>query len=154
MDAMKSALSLLLLAQLAGILLAASEPEIELDSIPQPVTNNAVAGYNGRGGLTLLSFMGISSGKDWKAVTTATYSMVAAYGKWTTQKPVPGTAGRLGAVAVPVGNQIFLLGGYVHGRSRWRKHRRRRECLRPSTQKWFRGNDIPEPVSAAVAGRL
>src|SRR6185312_12440492 len=105
-------LSLLLLASFAGILLAA-EPDIELDSIPEPVTNNAVAAYNGRGGLTLVSFMGISSGKDWKAVTTNTYSMVAAYGKWATQKPVPGTAGRLGAVAVPVEDQIFLLGGYV-----------------------------------------
>jgi len=63
-DAMKTALSLLLLAGFAGVLLAASEPEIELDPIPQPVTNNAVAAYNGHGGLTLVSFMGISSGKD------------------------------------------------------------------------------------------
>src|ERR1043166_3947831 len=106
-DTMKRALSLLLLASFAGILLAASEPEIELDPIPQPLTNNAVAAYNGRGGLTLVSFMGISSAKDWKAVTNNTYSMVAAYGKWATQKPVPGTAGRLGAVAVAVDKQIF-----------------------------------------------
>ena len=63
--------------------------------------------------LTFISFMGISSGKDWKSVTTNTYSMVGSYGKWITQKPVPGTAGRLGAVAVPIGEQIFLFGGYV-----------------------------------------
>lgn len=152
MDAMKTALSLLLLAGFAGVLLAASEPEIELDPIPQPVTNNAVAAYNGHGGLTLVSFMGISSGKDWKAVTTATYSMVAAYGKWATQKPVPGTAGRLGAVAVPVEDQIFLLGGYLLDAQGGENTIADVNVYDPSTQKWFRGHDIPEPVSAAVAG--
>ena len=152
MDAMKRALSLLMLAALASVLIAASEPEIELDPIPQPLTSNAVAGYNGRGGLTLLSFMGISSGKDWKAVTTATYSMVAAYGKWTTQKPVPGTAGRLGAVAVPVGDQIFLFGGYVMDDQGGENTIADVNVYDPSTQKWFRGTDIPEAVSAAVAG--
>ena len=50
MDAIEKSLSLLLLATLAGVLLAASEPDIDLDPISQPLTNNAVAAYNGHGG--------------------------------------------------------------------------------------------------------
>ena len=73
---MKIVSSLLLLITLASVLIAASD-EILLDPIPKPVTNNAVASYNGRGGWTLYSFMGLGGGKDWKAVTNATYSMVA-----------------------------------------------------------------------------
>ncbi len=149
---MKSAFTVLLLAIGAGVVLAASEPEIELDPIPQPLTNNAVAGYNGHGGLTLLSFMGISSGKDWKAVTNAAYSMVAADGKWQTLKPVPGTAGRLGAVAVPAANQIFLFGGYVIDAQGNERTVASANMYNPATQKWFSVADIPEPVSAAIGG--
>ena len=149
---MKRALSVFLLAAFAGVLLAASEPEVELDPLPQPLTNNAVAGYNGRGGLRLVSFMGISSGKDWKAVTNAAYSMVAADGNWKTLKPVPGTAGRLGAVAVPVADQIFLLGGYIMDGQGGETTVGDVNMFNPDTQKWFRVTDIPEPVSAAVGG--
>ncbi len=149
---MKSALAVLLLAACAVVLLAASGSEIELDPIPQPLTNNAVAGYNGHGGLTLLSFMGIGSGKDWKAVTTAAYSMVAADGKWKTLKPVPGTVGRLGAVAVPAANQIFLFGGYVIDAQGNENTVADANMYNPDTQKWFSVADIPEPVSAPVGG--
>lgn len=149
---MKSALTLFLLVAFASVLIAASQPEIELDPIPQPLTNNAVASYNGRGGLTLLSFMGITNGKDWKAVTNAAYSMVAATGKWTELKPVPGMAGRLGAVAVPLGDQIFLFGGYVLDSQGGETTVADVNVYDPTVQKWFRGTDIPDAVSASVAG--
>jgi N-acetylneuraminic acid mutarotase len=149
---MKSALTVFLLSIFVGVLLAASESDVELDSLPQPLTNNAVAGYNGRGGLNLVSFMGISSGKNWKAVTNATYSMIAADGNWKTLKPVPGTAGRLGAIAVPAANQIFLLGGYVMDAQGGETTVGDVNMYNPDTQKWFRVTDIPEPVSAAVGG--
>ncbi len=149
---MKSVLSVLLLTALAIVLVAASGPDFELDPIPQPLTNNAVAGYNGHGGLILLSFMGVSSGKDWKAVTNAAYSMVAADGRWKTLKPVPGTVGRLGAVAVPAADQIFLLGGYVMDAQGGESTVADANMYNPDTQKWFSVADIPEPVSAAIGG--
>ena len=147
---MKRALNLFLLVTLATVLIAASEPDIELDPIPQPLTSNAVAGFNGHGGLTLFSFMGVSSGKDWKSVTNAAYSMVAADGKWSTLKPVPGTAGRLGAVAVAVGDQIFLFGGFVMDGQGGETTIGDVNVYDPTTQKWFHGTDIPEAVSASI----
>jgi len=40
--------SLFLLAAFASVLLEASQPEIELDPIPQPLTNNAVLATTAR----------------------------------------------------------------------------------------------------------
>src|SRR5262245_54723411 len=110
---MKKALPHLLLTGLTLILLAATKPEIKLDPLPVALTNNAVAAFRSGLGLQLFSFMGIGAKKTWDAVTTDTYALDLETGKWDRFRPVPGTAGRLGATAITARQHIFLLGGYV-----------------------------------------
>jgi N-acetylneuraminic acid mutarotase len=125
---------------------------VTLDPLPLPLTNNAVASFNGSGGLLLVSFMGIGAGKTWKSVTNATYAMVAGSGKWVSLRSVPGAAGRLGVVAVPVKDLVFLLGGYVLDAQGGETTVPDVNTYQPSSDRWFRGIDIPIPVSAAVGG--
>ncbi|HEY7615761.1 MAG TPA: hypothetical protein VH744_03085, partial [Terriglobales bacterium] len=95
----------------AGLLLAASKPEFQ--PLPALVSSNAVAALKTRGRLMLFSFMGLGAKKTWDAVTNAAYALDTDTGKWIQIRPVPGTAGRIGAVAVPARESVFLFGGYV-----------------------------------------
>jgi N-acetylneuraminic acid mutarotase len=150
--AMKRACAHLLLIVLTGVLWAASEQEVELDPLPVPLTNNAVTSFNGPGGLQFASFMGITSGKTWKEVSNAAYSMLASSGKWHPLRSVPGTAGRLGATAVATKDQIFLLGGYVLDSQGAETTVSDVNVYDPIYDRWFRGKDIPTGVSAAIGG--
>src|SRR5208337_5611623 len=96
---------------LAARLHAADEPK--LSPLPAPVSNNAVAISHDEGGARIFSFMGIGPKKTWDAITTSAYEMDPGSGKWEEKRPVPGVAGRLGASAVALHDQVFIFGGYV-----------------------------------------
>jgi N-acetylneuraminic acid mutarotase len=149
---MKQAFSLLVLLAIAGVLSAAATPEFTFDPIPVPLTNNAVASFNGAGGLQLVSFMGIGPAKTWKSVTNATYALVAGSGKWNMLRPVPGTVGRLGVTAVEAKGQVLLLGGYVLDAQGDETTVSDVNIYEPKTDHWYRAIDIPSPVSAAIGG--
>src|ERR1700733_2085826 len=84
----------------------------QLDSLPQPVSNNAVALLkSGRSDL-LFSFMGVGPKKTFDAIVSAGYALDTSTGEWTELTPVPGT-GRIAAVAVGARGHVYLFGGYV-----------------------------------------
>lgn len=145
---MKKLCGLNLLLFCAVLALAA---DTSVEPLPEAVSNNAVAIARIKGDLELFSFMGIGSKKTWDAVTSGAYSIDVGTGKVYTIHPVPGTAGRIGAMAVGVGGQVFLFGGYVLYQGGGmavpdvniyeRAHDR-----------WSRGPDMPVPVGDAVIG--
>jgi hypothetical protein len=90
---MKQLSSVLLLALVAVVLLAAGESRIP--SMPAAVSNNAVASL--KGGLQLFSLMGIGPRKTWDDITNQVYVLNLSSGKWSDGRLVPGVAGRLGA---------------------------------------------------------
>ena len=73
--------------------------ELKLAHLPEPVTNNAVAGLKIRGSALLFSFMGIGPKKTSDAITSKAYYLDPDWDRWYPLKPMPGTAGRLGAAA-------------------------------------------------------
>src|ERR1700682_2851623 len=105
---MKKALLYVLYSIVAATSVLAAD---ELQPLPVPLSNNAVAGIRVNGQFLLYSFMGIGPQKDWKSVTNASYALNMKYDTWTTVKPVPGS-GRLGAVAVGLKEQVFVMGGF------------------------------------------
>jgi len=146
---MKKFSASVLLLLVSGFLLAASETEVE--PLPEAVSNNAVAMLKVHGQLTLFSFMGIGAKKTWDAVTTEGYSLDASSGKAYAIRPVPGTAGRIGAMAAGAADHVFLLGGYVvyqGGGSAVTDV----DMYDPDHDRWFRGPDIPVGVGDAVIG--
>ena len=122
-----------------------------LQSLPAPVTNNALAVVRVSGEELVYSLMGLGPEKDWKAVTNASYALNVRYNKWTTVRSVPGS-GRLGAVAVNAREQILLLGGFVPDNRGMQAIVSDFSIYDPVALRWYRGPDIPTPVRDAIAG--
>ncbi len=123
----------------------------EMDSLPQPVSNNAVALLkSGRHDL-LFSLMGIGPKKTWDAITSAGYALDTATGEWTELTQLPGS-GRIAAVAVGARDRVFLFGGYVVDPQGNETTVSDVNVLDLESGRWYRGADIPVPVDDSVAG--
>jgi N-acetylneuraminic acid mutarotase len=127
-------------------------PELKLDPLPAPLSNNAVAQVKSRGAVYLLSMMGIGPKKTWDAISNAAYMLDPDTAKWEQIRSVPGTAGRIAAVAVGAREHVFLFGGYVVDGQGGETTVRDLNVYEPLTDRWFRGADLPVPVDDAVAG--
>jgi len=147
--AMRRLFPLLAFLALAGLLSAA--PEMEVEPLPEAVSNNAVAIAKPKRGMELFSFMGMGAKKTWDAVTSAAYAIDVGSAKAYSIHSVPGTAGRIGAAAIGVGGRVFLFGGYVlyQGGGMAIPDLNIYEL---SHDQWSRGPDMPVPVGDAVIG--
>lgn len=149
LNSMKRRLPGFLLLALHGFLFAATEPGVE--PLPTPVSNNAVAILKVKGQLELFSLMGMGPKKTWDAVSNEAYELDADSGKAYAIHAVPGTAGRVGAMAAGAANHVFLMGGYVlfPGGGMVVPDVGRYEL---DHDRWFRQADIPVAVGEAVIG--
>jgi hypothetical protein len=102
-----------------------------LEPLPVPLTNNAVVAVKVSGQTLVYSFMGLDPSKKPDAVKNSAYALNLKYNKWTTIRSVQGS-GRLGAGAAAVGEEVFVIGGFV-------------PALR-----WYRGPDLLTPVRDAM----
>jgi N-acetylneuraminic acid mutarotase len=121
----------------------------KLPPLPAPVSGNAVA--SGKNAQDLYSLMGIGGKKTWDDISNRVFTLHLGAAGWREVRPVPGVAGRLGAVAVGVKNKIYLFGGYVVDSAG-------SEIIVPDVNvyladegRWYRAADIPTPVDSAVA---
>jgi N-acetylneuraminic acid mutarotase len=120
-------------------------------SLPDPVSNNAVAMAKVRGQLLLFSFMGIGPKKTADDITSTAFSLDAKEGKWSAIHAVPGTAGRIGAAAAGVRDGLFLFGGYAMD-ARSGMVVPDVGVYHPASDGWFRGADLPVAVGDSVIG--
>jgi hypothetical protein len=148
-DFMKRRSLLFTLLALHGFLFAASDPGVQ--PLPEAITNNAVTILKVKGQFELFSLMGMGPKKTWDAVSNEAYELDASSGKAYTIHAVPGTAGRVAAMAVGLGERVFLIGGYVlfQGGGMAVPDVGMYE---PGHDRWFRGTDIPVAVGDAVIG--
>ena len=139
-----------LLIALSGLLFAADL--LKFDPLPVAVSNNAVASVKSRGTLLLLSLMGMGPKKAWDATSNGAYLLDPDTGKWAEVRPVPGTAGRIAAVAVGAREHVFLFGGYVIDAQGGETTLPDVNVYEPLSDRWFRAEDMPVPVDDSVAG--
>lgn len=132
----------------AGLAFAAESP---VEPLPEPVSNNAVAILKIHGKFELFSLMGIGPKKTWDAVTNVAYELDAWTGKARTIHSVPGTAGRIGAMAVGASNHLFLFGGYVLYQGGGMAVPDA-NLYDPANDRWVRLADVPTAVGDAVIG--
>jgi len=164
LQSMKKLFASLLLLLVGGLSLAQSapspqspapqsqSPQSQVDPLPDPVSNNAVAMLKVHWQVLLFSFMGIGSKKTADAITNTAFSLNATDGTWSAIHAVPGTAGRLGAMAAAVRDQLFLFGGYVVDSRGGEMSVPDVGAYEPPRDRWFREADIPLPVADAVVG--
>ena len=104
---------ILLLASQAGIGQAEVRVDAgQLESLPVPVTNNAVASVHTAGRDFVISFNGLASGKTHSDTHANTYVFDSSTGGWSEAPSVPGKVGRLAAAAASVGQLAYVFGGY------------------------------------------
>lgn len=94
-----------------------AELEPLAQSLPEPVTNNAVALITTNNQVQLFSFMGLSAQKNWQGVHSKAFQVTIGSNNPPIVLPnVPSSlplSGRLASVATTVNNRIFLFGGYT-----------------------------------------
>src|SRR5215468_2126158 len=134
-----------------ALVLRAVAADEQLEPLPVPTSNNAVVGLKVNGQYLVYSMTGMGAKKNWSAVTNAAYALNVKYDKWTAIKPVPGS-GRLGAVAVGVKEQVFLLGGYVPDSKGTQAIISDNSVYEPLALRWYRGAELPVAVRDAIAG--
>ena len=117
-----------------------------------PLANNAVAAALVAGRPRLFSFLGLGSGRDFRAITTQAYSLDANGTAWERLPDVPGPVGRLAATAQTIGPRVFLFGGYSVAADG-------KETTSPATdvyliaeRRYIRGADAPVPLDDTVSG--
>ncbi len=135
---------------LCGLALGSSDLQSKIPPMPAAVTDNAVVTL--RNGLEVYSLMGIGPKRTWDDVTSQVYILRLTSGKWSTGRPVPGVAGRLGASAVTAKEKIYVFGGFtIDGRGNETIASDVNTFL-PHEQRWYRAADIPIPVDRTVIG--
>ncbi len=135
---------------LVGAALAA--PEIRFDPLPVPTSNNAVAGFKAHGQVLIFSFMGMGAKKTGDAVGIASYALDLSAGTWSSIHPVPGTVGRIAALAESAREHVFVFGGYVVDERGAGMAVPDVNTYEPLHDRWFREADIPVPVGDAIGG--
>lgn len=140
-----------ILSALVAATLAAASAQDQLDPLPVALTNNAVTSVKVQGQTLVYSFMGLGASKTWDAVKNSAYALNLKYGRWTTIRSIQGS-GRLGAAAVSVGEEVFVMGGYVPDKSGQQAIVADVSVYEPNGLRWYRGPDLPVAVRDAAAG--
>jgi hypothetical protein len=140
-----------LIAALAALsLFAQDEPEVWA-RLPEPVTNNAVAGAEVDGRMMAYSFAGLHEGKTWRDVTADAYACDLEARTCREMAGLPDGIGRLASVAVNVGGQIYIFGGYTVAEDGSEASTPEVWRFDPESETYTHITDMPVPVDDTVA---
>ncbi|MEH6829037.1 Kelch repeat-containing protein [Parasphingorhabdus sp.] len=120
-------------------------------TLPEPISNNAVAVVEGPDGPTLYSFNGLKAGKSWKDTSNAAFACVIATKTCKTIAPVPVPEGRLASSAVTVAGKIYIFGGYSVAANGDELSTPEVFAFDPATGRYEQKTDMPTPVDDALA---
>lgn len=113
---------LMFIALVTCAVLAQANPnsQLQLPSLPEAVSNNAVAAVEKAGRTEIFSFMGLSKGKSVTDIHNKAWKLTVDnsgnVGDWQEIRSVPSAGknkGRLASIAVAVDDVIYLFGGYT-----------------------------------------
>ncbi len=124
---------------------------LALPSLPQPVSNNAVARVATEEGHYLVSFAGLLKEKRWSDTTAATYVLEPGARAWSRAPDVPGDEGRLASIAVAAAGHAYVFGGYTVAEDHSEVSLPLVHRFDPVSQEYVRLADMPVPVDDAMA---
>lgn len=120
--------------------------------LPLAVGNNAVAAATVQGRPWLFSFLGLESGRDYRAITTKAFALDVERGQWEVLPAVPGRVGRLAATAQGLGERVYVFGGYEVAADGKETTSPATDIYVVSERRYARGADQPVPLDDAVSG--
>ena len=119
--------------------------------LPEPVTNNAVAGVELDGHMMAYSFAGLHEGKTWRDVTADAYACDLDARTCREIAGLPDGIGRLASVAVTVGGQIYIFGGYTVAGDGSEASTPEVWRFDPASETYTHITDMPVPVDDSIA---
>lgn len=122
-----------------------------LPELPVALANNAVAAVDTTQGQYLVSFNGLSREKKWNSATAHTFVLEPGAPQWQQVGDVPGIHGRLASIAVSVGDQAYLFGGYTVSENHDEVSLPLVHRFDPVLQSFIQLADMPVPVDDAMA---
>lgn len=145
-----------LVAGLMAVLLSFIGPAGANDNVipptlPEPVSNNAVAEMTLEGRQYVMSFMGIGPGKTASDIKRSAWLWTSQSGEWVKFPDVPVDQGRLASVAVGINNRILLFGGYTVAADGTEVSTPEVFMIDLHQQSYERLADMPVPVDDTVA---
>lgn len=123
----------------------------EVNKLPEPVSNNAVASVAVGESLFVYSFMGISEDKTYKDIHSKAFKYNVEKNTWRRIEDVPGDSGRLAATAATVGEKIYIFGGYTVAKDGSESSVPDVYLLDPLTDDFSLISKMPVPVDDAVS---
>lgn len=120
-------------------------------SLPEPISNNAVASAEKDGQIWLYSFNGLLKGKNWQDVSSNAYAIQPSTGETKMLTPVPGNKGRLASIAATVNNKIYIFGGYTVEQDHSEVSTPEVYRFDPVTENYQLVTQMPTPVDDSVA---
>lgn len=120
-------------------------------TLPEPISNNAVAHAIGPDGETLYSFNGLRAGKSWADTSNAAFACAISTSSCKKLPPVPVAEGRLASAAVTIAGKIYIFGGYSVAENGDEVSTPEVFAFDPMTQQYLRRADMPTPVDDMVA---
>lgn len=121
-------------------------------ALPTAVANNAVAAATVNGRPWLFSFLGLESGRDFRAITTRAFALDVGGGRWERLPAVPGRVGRLAATAQSLGERVYVFGGYEVAADGTETTSPATDIYVASERRYARGADQPVPLDDTVSG--
>lgn len=125
-----------------------------LPSLPEPVSNNAVAKVTTPSADYLISFMGLAKQKDYSSVHNRVWVLKVGDDIWRPGNPVPSSLtlkGRLASIAVGVGSNAYVFGGYTVAQDHTEVSSPDNFRYNPATDHYTKIARTPIPVDDAVA---
>ena len=130
----------------------------DLPSLPEAVSNNAVAKVSTESGDYLLSFMGLGAGKTYHDVHNKAWALslntAQAESSWLQKSSVPSSLplkGRLASIAVGVKDKAYLFGGYTVSEDHSEVSSPDNFMYHVGTDHYTKIANMPVPVDDAVA---
>jgi len=130
----------------------------ELPSLPEPVTNNAVASLPAKNGRDYLLFtmLGLQEPKTYAAITRKAWVFDSKRNGWFRLPDVPGAVGRLASTAQAVNGKVYLFGGYTVDKDGKEVSLANVDVYTPGKAKpeagtWSKAAPIPVPVDDSVS---
>ncbi len=123
----------------------------DVGSLPEAVTNNAVAAVETETGATLYSFAGLANGKTWHDAHARAFAFNLETGEAHQLADVPGGVGRLAATAVTINGAVYFFGGYTVAEDGGEVSTPETFRFDPTTETYAPRAPMPVPTDDAVA---
>lgn len=124
----------------------------ELQPLPEPVSNNAVAAASLDGNTYLYSFCGIDTTKKWSGIHLKAWRMNVLTEAWESLPDVPDPeGGKIAAAASRVKDRLYVIGGYHVAADGSEKSSRKVHRFDVASNAWLPdGADIPKAIDDQV----